>query len=134
MSLAIEDRLAVEDLVKLHGHVVDRGAWDRLHEIFHPTAVLDLSAFGAGVIEGTEAIRDAALALGDRNPVAHHVTNIVVYEDGAGILALSKGFGVRSDGTAGSVDYEDRIHRTDAGWRIVHRIIRARTVPLRSAP
>jgi len=29
-------------------------------------------------MHGIDAIRSAALALGDRNPVAHHVTNIVI--------------------------------------------------------
>ena len=29
-------------------------------------------------MRGIAAIREGALALGDRNPVAHHVTNVVV--------------------------------------------------------
>lgn len=38
----------------------------------------DLSALGGGELLGSAAIAEAARALGDRNPVAHHVTNIVV--------------------------------------------------------
>jgi hypothetical protein len=130
MTIAVEDRLAIEELIKLHGHIVDQGAWDRLHEVFDPAAVLDLSAFGGGQLQGLDAIRDAALKLGDKNPVAHHVTNIVLRAKPGGVTAVSKGFGVRTDGTVGSVVYEDRIHSSSAGWRILHRRIAPREVPL----
>jgi len=52
MTIAVEDRLAIEELIKLHGHIVDQGAWDRLHEVFDPAAVLDLSAFWRGTASG----------------------------------------------------------------------------------
>ena len=130
MAITTEDRIAVEELISLHGHIVDQGAWNRLHEVFEPGAILDLTAFGGEALRGLDAIRDAAVALGERNPVAHHVTNLVVRADGANVVALSKGFGVRADGSVGSVTYEDRIVGTPAGWRIAQRIITPRTVPL----
>src|SRR5690348_2196259 len=109
MSITIEDRIAIEELIKLHGHIVDHGRWDRLKEVFDPKAVLDLTAYGAGELHSLDAIRDAALKLGEKNPVAHHVTNIILREEEAGVVAISKGFGVRADGSVGSVVYEDRI-------------------------
>ncbi|MEU7870719.1 hypothetical protein [Dactylosporangium sp. NPDC049140] len=40
------------------------------------------------------------------------------------VRALSKGLGVRRDGTVGSVTYEDTLAQVDAGWRITHRVVR----------
>jgi 3-phenylpropionate/cinnamic acid dioxygenase small subunit len=89
------------------------------------------SELGGGALHGIEAIRTAALALGDRNPLGHHVTNIVIteHEDGA-VLVRSKGIGVDTDGTAGTVTYEDGVVLTEAGWRIDHRRVVPRRVPL----
>jgi hypothetical protein len=39
-----------------------------------------VSDFGGGVINGLEAMREWVLGLGDKNPVAHHVTNIILDE------------------------------------------------------
>jgi hypothetical protein len=50
------------------------------------------------------------------------------------VHALSKGIGINADGTIGSVTYsvtyEDTIVRGGSGWRISHRTVRARRVPL----
>ncbi|MFF7930248.1 hypothetical protein RKD27_008647 [Streptomyces sp. SAI-126] len=131
MTLALEDRLAVTELIALHGHLVDAGALDRLHEVFTPDVCYDLSDFGQGELTGLDAIEEAALALGAGNPVAHHVTNVFVEEitDGR-VHARSKGLGVMADGSCGSVTYEDTVVRVGAGWRISHRRVLARRVPL----
>ncbi|MEV8020374.1 hypothetical protein AB0O76_29350 [Streptomyces sp. NPDC086554] len=63
--------------------------------------------------------------------MGHHVTNIVLSEgEGGRVLARSKGIGVNADGTSGSVTYEDTLVPTDQGWRISHRKVVARRVPL----
>jgi hypothetical protein len=69
--------------------------------------------------------------LGERNPVAHLVTNVVLTEvtDGE-VHARSKGIGVNTDSTCGSVTYEDTITRGAGGWRINHRTVLARRTPL----
>ncbi|NUS91255.1 MAG: hypothetical protein HOQ36_02405 [Nocardia sp.] len=72
------------------------------------------------------------MSLGDANPVAHHVTNIVFTEAHDGTArTLSKGLGIMADGTVGSATYADTFERTAAGWRLAHRIVRPRRVPLR---
>ncbi|MGN5381832.1 nuclear transport factor 2 family protein [Streptomyces lasalocidi] len=130
MTLGLEDRLAIGELIALHGHVVDDGQLDRMDELFTPDIVYDVSDFGQEPLVGLAAVRDAALALGDGNPVAHHVTNIVVREEADGrVRARSKGLGVRADGTCGSVTYDDVLVRTPDGWRISHRTLTARRVP-----
>ncbi|MCT9075877.1 nuclear transport factor 2 family protein [Streptomyces fulvoviolaceus] len=131
MTLALEDRLAVTELIAVHGHLVDAGELDRAVEVFTTDVVYDLSDFGQGEVTGLAALKDTALASGAGNPVAHHVTNVVVEEVSEGrVRARSKGLGVMADGSCGSVTYEDVVVRVDAGWRISHRTVRARRVPL----
>ncbi|NKY44387.1 nuclear transport factor 2 family protein [Nocardia cerradoensis] len=129
--LSADDRFAITDLINLHGHLTDNGDFDGWPALFAEDVVYDVTAMGGGVLVGIPACRDSALALGENNPVAHHVTNIVVNEVADGtVRALSKGFGVLTDGTVGSVTYEDTIQRIGAGWKITHRIVRPRRTPL----
>ncbi|WP_426510252.1 nuclear transport factor 2 family protein [Dactylosporangium sp. McL0621] len=125
MALTAEDRIAITDLINRHGHLVDAGDHEGLTAVFTEDVPYDVSDLGGGVLHGLAAARAAAEALGDANPVAHHVTNIVLTEAADGsVRALSKGLGVRRDGTVGSVTYEDTVARVDAGWRITHRVVR----------
>jgi len=131
VSLTLEDRLAITELVSLHGHLVDDGSLDRLEELFTADAVYDLTDFGQEPLSGVAAIREAAWALGAANPVAHHVTNVVVTawaEDR--VQVRSKGLGIKADGSCGSVSYDDTVVRTADGWRISHRKLSPRRTPL----
>jgi hypothetical protein len=124
MALTADDVLEIHRLVALHGHLVDAGELHRLEELFTPGAVYDLTALGQGVLCGIEEFRTATAAFADdeRNPVGHHVTNVVVTEDGDGrVTVRSKGLGVLRDGRSGSVIYEDEVARTAKGWRIEAR-------------
>lgn len=125
------DRIRIHEIINRHGHLVDEGAFDRLAEIFTEDVVYDVSALGGTVLTGPDAVADAGLALGDRNPLGHHVTNVVVVEIGpARARARSKGLAVMSDGTAGSVVYDDELLRTENGWRIAVRRVLPRRRPL----
>ncbi|MGW1536574.1 nuclear transport factor 2 family protein [Streptomyces aureus] len=134
MSLALEDRLAITELVSLHGHLIDDGALDRLDELFTADVVYDLTDFGQQPLSGVAAIQEAARVLGAANPVAHHVTNVVVTaaEEGR-VLVRSKGLGITADGSCGSVTYDDTVVRTPRGWRISHRKVSPRRIPLSGA-
>jgi hypothetical protein len=124
-----DDRIAITDLICLHGHLVDAG--EPFDDLFTPEVAYDVSDLGGGVIIGRAALWEAALALGDNNPVGHHVTNIVLTEVGTDeVKALSKGIGVMADGTVGSVTYDDVVVRTESGWRISRRRVLARRRPL----
>lgn len=134
MALAAHDRIAITDLIANHGHLVDGGQLDRLGELFTPDVVYDVTDFGGTALDGLDAIRQAAFALGAGNPVAHHVTNIVLTQiSDTRVRAVSKGLGVNADGTCGSVTYDDTVVMTDNGWRINHRKVHARRVPLNGA-
>ena len=132
-ELHAEDRQAIGETLSLHGHLFDGGHLDRLGEIFTPDVVYDMSAAGAGTFEGIEAIRSAALHLGARNPVAHHVTNVVITGEGDSVTALSKGLMLMADGTVASVTHLDTLRRQDGGWRISRRVISPQRTPLGGA-
>ncbi|MEU0932816.1 MULTISPECIES: nuclear transport factor 2 family protein [unclassified Embleya] len=131
MALNAEDRVTITDLIALHGHLIDAGELLRLDELFTADIVYDVTDLGGAAIEGLDGIRRAAHALGAGNPVAHHVTNIVLTPiSDTEVTARSKGLGINVDGTCGSVTYEDTVVTTDDGWRISHRKVHARRVPL----
>ena len=131
MALSDADRTVITELISLHGHLVDEGELGRLNEVFTDDVVYDVTDLGGGAIEGLAALREAALAMGENNPVGHHVTNIILspLADDR-VHARSKGIGVTADGRCGSVTYEDTVFRGDRGWRIGHRKVLARRVPL----
>ncbi|MGO9856061.1 MAG: nuclear transport factor 2 family protein, partial [Acidimicrobiales bacterium] len=52
------DILAIHQLLALYGHIIDEREWQRVGELFTPTAVYDMSEFGLGVVRGTEAIAE----------------------------------------------------------------------------
>ncbi|QXJ25546.1 nuclear transport factor 2 family protein [Actinomadura graeca] len=131
MPLTQEDRTAIAELIASHGHLVDEGELGRMGEVFTDDVTYDVTDLGSGPIVGLDALREAALALGDGNPVAHHVTNVIIAgTPGGGARATSKGLGVRADGTCASVTYRDVLARTPQGWRITHRVVHARRTPL----
>ncbi len=126
-----EDREAIAGLINQHSYLIDTGQLDRLHEIFTADVAYDVSDFGGGVITGLEAMRDWVLDLGDKNPVAHHVTNIVLDEITDDVVrCLSKGIGITVEGTVRSVTFDDHIERSDVGWRVTRRVVKARRLPL----
>jgi ketosteroid isomerase-like protein len=131
MALTEQDRIDIGDLINLHGHLTDAGELDRTGELFTSDVVYDVTDFGLGSLHGTAAIREAALALGEANPVGHHVTNIVITQtDDHSARVRSKGIGIMTDGTAGSVVYDDVVTRQPDGWRIRHRTVTARRAAL----
>ncbi|ADI06716.1 hypothetical protein SBI_03595 [Streptomyces bingchenggensis BCW-1] len=131
MTLTCEDRATITELIAMHGHLCDSGELDRLDEVFTTDVSYDVTDFGQEILRGVQACAEAGRALGELNPVGHHVTNTVLSQQAdGGVHARSKGIGVYADGTTGSVIYEDIVVRVDQGWRISHRKVLARRVPL----
>src|SRR5437660_3072267 len=130
MALSEQDRIDINDLINLHGHLTDAGKLDQAGELFTANVTYDLDDFGLGSLHGTAALRKAALAVGDANPVGHHVTNIVITQiDERSGRVHSKGIGIKTDGTAGSVVYDDIVTRQPDGWKIRYRKVTARRAP-----
>jgi ketosteroid isomerase-like protein len=127
MTLSLQDRTDINDLISLHGHLTDAGRLDQAGELFAPDVTYDLDDFGHGSLHGIAAMREVALALGDANPVGHHVTNIVITQiDDRSARVQSKGIGIKADGMAHSVVYDDIVTRQRGGWKISYRKVTAR--------
>ncbi|WP_344891969.1 nuclear transport factor 2 family protein [Actinomadura meridiana] len=115
----------------MHGHLCDSGELDRLDELLTPDVIYDISDVGQEPLRGVAACVAAGRALGEHNPVGHHVTNVVLSEiTDDRVQVRSKGIAVNADGTTASVTYEDTVLRTSAGWRISHRKLRVHRAPL----
>jgi len=79
MALSTDDRVAIYELIALHGHLMDAGDFGRLAELFTDDFVYDVEALGFGSLKGADALTEASRALGDDNPLGHHVTNAFVH-------------------------------------------------------
>lgn len=127
MALTQQDRIDINDLINIHGHLTDAGKLDQWGELFTPDVTYDLDDLSLGTLHGVAVLRAAALALGKANPVGHHVTNIVITGiDDRSARVHSKGIGIRADGTAGSVVYDDIVTRQPDGWKISYRKVTVR--------
>jgi ketosteroid isomerase-like protein len=130
-STNCRDRADITELIHLHGLLTDEGELERAGELFTPDITYDVTDLGFGTLSGTAALREAALAVGDANPVGHHVTNVVITAiDGRSARVRSKGIGIMADGTAGSVVYDDVVTRLPDGWKISYRKVTARRAAL----
>jgi hypothetical protein len=132
MSLTTADRLAIHELISLHGHLADDRRSEDLNFLLTPDASYDVTAYDLGVVEGLPALIELVATAPGNQPVGHHVTNVIVkadpdLDDRASVR--SKGLSVMADGRAGTVVYEDEVVRTANGWRISARTV----VPSRPA-
>jgi hypothetical protein len=119
-----EDRWAITETLSLVGHVFDDGRLDEIDSVFTSDVVYDMSAVGMPVVEGVEAAREGARALGTHGPIAHYVSNVVfVSEDGDEVAVDSKGLMLMADRSLTAVVHHDVLRREPAGWRIARRLI-----------
>ncbi|MEO8552140.1 MAG: nuclear transport factor 2 family protein [Kofleriaceae bacterium] len=122
MTLSADDRLAIHELMALHGHLTDDRRDAELDLLLTEDAAYDVTEFGLGVVTGLPALRALFEARPGAQPLGHHVTNVIVNEAADGTVGVrSKGLSVMPNGTAGSVVYDDVVTKTAAGWRISRR-------------
>jgi 3-phenylpropionate/cinnamic acid dioxygenase small subunit len=129
LDITAEDRVAIHEVIALHGHVADDRDWDRLGEVFADDVVFDVTDYGYGTLHGLQAMQDLVRSGRDDadQPLGHHVTNIVIVgQDGGTARARSKALAVAANGTTGSAVYEDVLRREAQGWRISYRKVVAR--------
>lgn len=120
--LSIEDKLDITQLLNLYGHVIDFREWDRLGEVFVDDLVFDATDLGGVRVEGLEALVARWSGPAANHPLAHHATNILMWEDPDGtVRTQSKGFGPRPDSAGRTITYRDILRRTPQGWRIAER-------------
>lgn len=119
-----DSRDAIRDLLARYTYHGDRGRIDQLASCFAPDGVLE---YPGNVAQGPEAIA-TALRSGPANPaltvVRHHITNPLIEVSNDAATARSY-FTVHADnGPDHSGTYDDRLVRTDDGWRFAHRRVR----------
>jgi hypothetical protein len=124
MTLSTADRLAIHELMALHGHVADDRRADLLDQLLTEDAVYDLAAYDMGQVVGLPELRRLFEEAPGDQPLAHLVTNVIVTEDADGTVRVrSKGLAVMPNGAAGAALYDDKVVPTEAGWRIAHRTV-----------
>ena len=124
MADVAADRDAIRDLLARYTYNGDRGRLAELAACFADDGVLD---YPGASPTGPEAIA-ASLGSGTRDPrltfVRHHITNPLIAIDGDQATARSY-FAVHSNfGPDHSGTYDDRLIRTDGGWRFAYRRVR----------
>lgn len=135
MSLTANDRLEINEVIAMHGHICDASKYDRFVDVFTPDLVVDVSDLGLRQLPAPDPENglDAYIALsknrGAGNTLSMHVTNIVIRENDDGAKAWSKGLTLSKDGVIASFTYTDELVRTDQGWRIRRRKVSPRREP-----
>jgi hypothetical protein len=122
MSISVEDRLAIHELLALYGHLLDDDRWDDLHRVFAEEFTFDGTQFGFGVMRSVDELKANWAGNEHHSSLQHHTTNVVVTEDSHGTVhAISKAIGVGRKGRSGGATYRDVLVKTNAGWRLASR-------------
>ncbi|MEE4190851.1 MAG: nuclear transport factor 2 family protein [Halieaceae bacterium] len=133
MSLTLEDRLDIYELIARYGHLIDERRFGQLGEIFCEDATFELLGFdeAPGDTSRCDGLADITRMMeqSQQHPLGHHATNVVV-EAGDPVRVISKGIGVGHGGKVGSVVYRDCVRRTELGWRIAERVCELRRADL----
>lgn len=123
------DRSEIGDLLVRYATAIDARRWDLLDSVFTPDAVLDYRGAGGSVGSYPEMKQWLADVLPMFRVTQHLVLNSEVRIDGdeaRGTTQFHNPNELTVDGkpwifTVGGA-YHDRFVRTDAGWRIAHRV------------
>jgi hypothetical protein len=119
------DRLELHELPGRYGDAIDDRDWDRLHDIFTDDAVFDLTDLGLPVLEGIDEIK-RFMDEDAQHPRTHTMTNIYVDETPEGTKLNFRILGQLKGGIVTTGSYYDDVVKTDAGWRVKHRVVTKR--------
>ena len=122
----MDDRAEIIDTVNRYATALDGRDWGLLETVFTEDAVGD---YGAGELAGRDRlIRMISRMLGRCGPTQHLLSNHVVACEGdlATCVTQIRAFHASADPNDSRTyelfgQYEDRLKRTPAGWRIVAR-------------
>lgn len=125
------DRMAVEQCIYMYAHLLDSKQYDRIAaEVFTEDGDID---FGGQPARGRAEIEATVMGLtGMLKGCSHNISNIIVEVNGDEARATCKvmawhWFNNPEGGDFDPTDllavggYQDRLRRTDAGWRIYQR-------------
>ena len=121
----IADRLELHELPGRYGDAIDDRDWDRLDRIFTDDAVFDLTDLGVPLLEGLDRIKEF-MDVEAQHPRTHTMTNVYVDETGDGVKLNFRIIALLGQGKVGTASYYDDVVKTDAGWRVKHRVVTLR--------
>ncbi len=121
-----DDVCAIVELTRAYGRALDTGHYEELRHVFTPGATARLS--GSGQVGVDEIIDRVTTALAGFDRCEHHLADhrVEVTGDSATAGCSVRALHMRPAGQTPPVyrvigSYQDRLVRTDAGWRITHR-------------
>jgi len=127
-ELTLADKMELHELAGRYGDAIDDRAWGRLDSIFTHDAVFEVRGLDI-VMNGLPEIKAFMDQAGDGHPQAHLMTNIYCFERDGVVEMRCRGLfpeeNVSADDKSSVVyhgSYYDTVVKTDAGWRIRHRI------------
>lgn len=124
-GISVEDHIAIERLMYRYARCADHKDYAGFGEVFTAGAVFDYSG---REVTPLGAIRDMMRALEQFHTTQHRVQNVLFDVDGDAAEGetycvashlFEEGGATRK--TDMGIIYRDRLLRTGAGWRIVHR-------------
>ena len=121
--LSIQDIVEIQQLEAFCHHAVDFPDQSLFPQVFTENARFDSRLCGGPLCEGLDAIM-AFFALGKPpHPASHHMTNCWVREEGGQMLVKMKWMVPdREIARMWGGENNDRVVRTDNGWRIQERV------------
>lgn len=128
MAITTDDRLELHELPGRYGDAIDDRDWDALDRVFTDDAVFDLTDLGIPLLEGLPEIK-RFMDQDAHHPRTHTMTNIYVDDTAEGVKLNFRIVALRKGGLAGTASYYDDVVKTDAGWRVVHRVVTLRRRP-----
>lgn len=126
MTLSIEDRLTIHEILARLDHAVDASDWDTYLSFYTDDATMDPGF--APPVSGRDAIREFLEATeGNTRGKRHVATNVVV--DGGGNEATARSYLTvieREDipRIVATAVIEDTLTRHEAGWQITGHVVR----------
>lgn len=127
-TISTDDRLELHELPGRYGDAIDDRDWTGLDRIFTDDAIFDLTDLGIPVLVGLAAIRHF-MDEDAQHPKTHTMTNIYVDDDDDGVRLNFRIVALQRGGLVGTASYYDQVIKTDAGWRVQHRVVTLRRRP-----
>ena len=121
-QLSVEDHAEIRQTLALYAHVFDNKDIDALGLVFAEDATAEMTRGAGSIRRGLESIAQFVAGLSQDAP-DHLTLNTVVFVDDQGVVrARSRYLAILADQSVHDGDYFDVLVRTEAGWRISHRI------------
>ena len=125
----LADRIGISEVLDDYARGIDSKDWDLVLSCFTSDAVLDYSAFGGPKGAAQEVVDWISSSVANFVMTQHHITNRHITLDGDEAVCIAELFApMGMPGENGKMSmlftggaYNDRLVRTDRGWKISKR-------------